>query len=85
MNYALIVDGVVENIIWLYPGNAKDFPNAVPCGDVPAWIGDVYEDGVFYRDGERVLTNEERMMMELEESRAIIDNVIGGVEDVQQE
>lgn len=85
MNYALIENGVVDNIIWLYPGNADDFPNAVPMNDIPAAIGDTYTDGAFYRNGERVLTNEERMLMELEESRAIIDNVIGGVEDVQQE
>ena len=56
MNYALIENGVVTNVIWLYPGNVKDFPNAVPLGDVPAGIGDTYSDGVFYRDGERVLT-----------------------------
>lgn len=56
MNYALIENGVVTNVIWLYPGNAKEFPNAVPIGDVPAGIGDTYEDGIFYRDGERVLT-----------------------------
>ena len=26
MNYALIEDGVVVNIIWLYEGNANEFP-----------------------------------------------------------
>lgn len=56
MNYALIENGIVRNIIWLYPGNAADFPAAVPCGDYPVSIGDTYTDGVFYRDGERLLT-----------------------------
>ena len=56
MNYALIENGIVTNIIWLYLGNANDFPNAVPMGDVPAGIGDAYEDGAFYRNGERLLT-----------------------------
>lgn len=60
MNYALIENGVVTNLIWLYPGNAADFPTAVPMGDVPAAIGDSYADGVFYRGGERVLTPAER-------------------------
>lgn len=64
MNYALIENGIVTNIIWLYPGNASDFPNAVPLGDVPAGIGDTYEDGVFYRDGERVLTPVEQALAE---------------------
>lgn len=66
MNYALIENGIVTNIIWLYPGNADEFPNAVPMNDVPAGIGDSYEDGVFYRDGERVLTEAEQAMAEAE-------------------
>lgn len=55
MDYALIENGVVTNVIWLLPQNAEDFPGAVPLDDVPAGIGDTYKDGVFYRDGERVL------------------------------
>lgn len=62
MNYALIENGVVTNLIWLYPGNAADFPTAVPMGDVPAAIGDTYADGVFYRDGEPVLTFSEQLL-----------------------
>lgn len=62
MNYALIENGVVTNLIWLYPGNAADFPTAVPMGDVPAAIGDTYADGVFYRDGEPVLTLGEQVL-----------------------
>ena len=85
MNYALVIDGVVENIIWLYPGNADDFPQAVAAGDVPAAVGDTYIDGVFYRNGERVLTEKERLQAELEQNEAVVDNLIGGVEDVQQE
>lgn len=60
MNYALVENGVVTNIIWLYPGNAGDFPTAVPMGDVPAAIGDTYADGVFTRDGQPVETLAQR-------------------------
>ena len=56
MHYAWIENGVVTNIIWLYEGNAHEFPNAVKLSDVPAQIGDTYTDGVFYRNGEPVLT-----------------------------
>lgn len=38
MNYALIENGVVTNIIWLYSANAADFPSAVPCGDLPVAV-----------------------------------------------
>lgn len=54
MNYALIENGVVTNIIWLSPNNAKDFPNAVYYGDIPVGVGDSYIDGKFYRDGKEV-------------------------------
>ena len=64
MHYALIENGIVTNIIWLYPGNASDFPAAVPCGDYPVAIGDTYTDGVFYRNGERLLTPVEQAQAE---------------------
>ena len=56
MNYAVTEDGVVTNIIVLYPSNAKDFPEAVPCGDVPVGIGDTWDGQDFYRDGEKVVS-----------------------------
>ncbi len=59
MNYAIIEDGIVTNLIWLYPDNAVDFPEAVPCEDYPVFIGDTYQDGVFYHEGERLLSREE--------------------------
>lgn len=56
MNYAVMEDGVVTNIIVLYPSNAKDFPGTVPCGDVPVGIGDTWDGQDFYRDGEKVVS-----------------------------
>lgn len=67
MNYALIENGVVTNLIWLYPANAAEFPGAVPMGDVPAAIGDTWDGECFYRDGERVLTFAERMEKDTED------------------
>ena len=40
MNYAMVENGIVTNVIWLYSINAADFPSAVPCRDIPAAIGD---------------------------------------------
>lgn len=51
MRYAIITDGVVTNVIILYPGNAGDFQTAVPCGDVPVAIGDTLDGQDFYREG----------------------------------
>ena len=60
MNYALIENGVVTNLIWLYPANAAEFPGAVPLGGVPAAIGDAWDGECFCRNGERVLTPAQR-------------------------
>ena len=50
MNYAVVEEGLVSNVIWLNDSNADEFPNAVPLGDVPAGIGDTYDGAHFYRD-----------------------------------
>lgn len=58
-NYALISDGIVENIISLYPGNAKEFPTAVPMDDYPVAIGDTYDGTYFYHNGEQLKTEKQ--------------------------
>ena len=55
MNYALIDNGIVTNLIWLHPMNADEFPNAVEIGELPVQIGDVYDGEHFLRDGKIVL------------------------------
>lgn len=72
MNYALVENCVVVNVIYLHPMNADDFPNAVSIGDIPVHIGDTYEDGVFYRDGEKVLTAAERMQVEMADMKVAL-------------
>ena len=69
MNYAVIENGIVSNLIWLHPMNASEFPEGVSIGDIPVQIGDTYEDGVFYRDGEKVLTSAEVMRVEMADMR----------------
>lgn len=64
MNYALVENEIVTNIIWLYETNADEFPGAVKLGERQVEIGDTYEDGRFYRDGAEVLTAEEAAQLE---------------------
>ena len=72
MRYAIITDGVVTNVIILYPGNAGDFPDAVRCGDVPVAIGDTWDGQDFYRDGEKVLSAAEHARQEAEDMQAAL-------------
>lgn len=76
MNYALIENGIITNIIWLYPGNASDFPNAVPIDGYSVGIGDTYDGEYFYRNGERVhsLTEENEDMKTALESLGVKPN-----------
>lgn len=73
MRYAVIEDGVVVNVIILYPGGAKSFPDAVPCGDVPVAIGDTYDGQDFYRGGERVFTPLEQARKDAEDMQAALE------------
>lgn len=70
MNYAIVENGTVMNIIWLYPGNAEDFPTAVPCGDVSVAIGDTYDGQDFYREGEKVVSPLTAAQKEMETMQA---------------
>ena len=58
MNYAIIENGAVANII---VGPLPDGMEGVALFDRPVAIGDTFADGVFLRDGEPVLTDVERI------------------------
>ena len=72
MTYAVVNDGQVVNIINLEPFAASDFPDAVETGDYPVSVGDTYTDGVFYRNGERVLTLAESFRAETADMKAAL-------------
>lgn len=73
MRYAVIEDGVVVNIIILYPGGAKSFPDAVPCGDTPVAIDDTWDGEHFYREGVRVLSPMEQAQKDAEDMEAALE------------
>lgn len=64
MNYALVENGIVTNIIWLNERNAGEWPGAVRLGERMVEVGDTYEDGRFFRDGTEVLTAAEAAQQE---------------------
>ena len=82
MNYALIENGIVTNIIWLYETNADEFPNAVKLGERPVGIGDTYTDGKFYRDGNEVLTALEIAQLESETYKTALQTLGVDTEEV---
>lgn len=85
MNYALIENNVVVNIIYLSPSNAKEFPGAVLLNGIPVGIGDTYDGKYFYRNGNRILTFLEKAQNTIVElDKALLEiqyqSIIGGLE-----
>lgn len=80
--YALVENGVVTNVMVLYPPSAAEFEGAVPCGEIPVAIGDTYDGEHFYRGGERVLTALEQAQKDAEDMQAALELL--GVETEQE-
>ena len=78
MNYAIVIEGIVVNVVWLADRNADDFPNAVKTADRPVGIGDTYDGEKFYHNGVEVLTETERLQAEIETYKTALNTV--GVE-----
>lgn len=64
MNYALVENGTVVNIIWLNERNAGEWPGAVRLGERMVEVGDTYDGEKFWRDGTEVLTAAEAAQQE---------------------
>lgn len=74
MNYALIENEIVTNIIYLHPINAaEDFPNAVAIESLPVAIGDEYRNEQFYRNGE--IVKEASTFAEMEDMRSALNEL----------
>ena len=78
MNYALVENGIVTNIIWLNERNEAEWPNSVRLYDRMVEVGDTYTDGKFYRDGVGVLTPLEQAQAEIDAYKAALNEL--GVE-----
>lgn len=80
MDYALIENGIVTNIIYLHPMNADEFPNAIGIGGLPVAIGDSYADGKFYKDGKEITLTPTEATYTLDEAAAIIASEVASDE-----
>ena len=63
---ALVENGVVVNILWC-SDRESETETLIDTADRPVAIGDSYESGKFYRNGEEVLTPLEEARKQLEE------------------
>lgn len=60
-SFAIVENGIVVKRLWGYVSNMSKYPNAVQIDDRAVQIGDTYENGKFYHEGEEVKTIAEKM------------------------
>ena len=77
--YALVENGIVTNVMVMYPPSAEEFEGVVPCGDLPVAIGDTYVDGKFYRDGKLLKSHLDVAIENMEDMQAAL--ILLGVEN----
>ncbi len=77
-NMARIENGIVVNVEWC-SDLTKDTDSLVSCGDIPVGIGDSFEDGAFYRDGEKLLSYLDAAKLKIAEYEALINELYSEV------
>lgn len=71
---ALVENGVVVNILWC-SDRESETETLIDTADRPAAIGDRYESGKFYRNGEEVLTPLQAAMKKNAEYEAALSEI----------
>ena len=71
---ALVDNGVVVNILWC-SDREPETEALIDTADRPAAIGDSYESGKFYRNGEEVLTPLQAAMKKNAEYEAALSEI----------
>ena len=78
MNYAIIEDGIVTNVIVEPLPSGMD---GIALGDRPVAIGDICDSINFYRNGEIVKTSSELLL----EAQFIIANLLAALAEATNE
>ena len=73
MRYAIVEDGVVTNVVILYPGSEDVFPHAVPCERFAVEIGDTWDGTAFCREGEKVPGFQELELERMRDMQAALE------------
>ena len=71
---ALVENGVVVNVLWC-SDRESETETLIDTADRPAAIGDSYESGKFYRNGEEVLTPLQAAMKKNAEYEAALSEI----------
>lgn len=73
-NMAFVENGIVSNILWC-ADMEPETDSLMETGDRPVAIGDSYESGKFYRNGEEVLTPLQAAMKKNDEYEAALSEI----------
>ena len=75
-------NNIVVNLEW-YSDEKLETEELVNIDDYPVGIGDIYENGIFYRDGEKLLTQLEAAQVLINDYATIIAELDAMVLDYQ--
>ena len=73
-NMAFVENGNVSNILWC-ADREPDTDSLIYTADRPVAIGDTYENGKFYRNGEEVLTPLQAALKKNDEYEAALSEI----------
>lgn len=73
-NMAFVENGIVSNILWC-SDMEPETDSLIDTSDRPVAIGDSYESGKFYRNGEEVLTPLQAAMKKNAEYEAALSEI----------
>ena len=79
-NMALLENGVVTNLLWCSDGEPET-QVLIDCGELGVAIGDSYRIGKFYREGQEVLSETQRL---LAENAQLLGTMAAMVEEVYE-
>lgn len=77
-NMALLENGLVANILWC-SDQEPETGDMVAYGELPVKIGDAYSAGKFFRDGQEILSEKDRLRAQNEE---LLETMAQMVEDI---
>lgn len=66
-----ILDGNEVVNVAVFPDSEAETPTMVNCGDIPVGVGDTYDGGHFYGDGE-LLKSEAEMLTDMQTALGIL-------------
>lgn len=79
-NMALLENGVVTNLLWC-SDSEPETEKLIDYGELGVAIGDSYQEGKFYRNGQEIISEAEALQIQ---NSQLLDTIVHMVDEVYQ-